>query len=67
MNMISVSKALGILSQSRFELGVEMINLTEATGTVLAEDLAAKVTLPPFPVSAMDGYAVKISDIEHGA
>ena len=48
MNMISVSKALGILSQSRFELGVEMINLTEATGTVLAEDLAAKVTLPPF-------------------
>lgn len=67
MNMISVSKALGILSQSRFELGVEMINLTEAAGTVLAEDLAAKVTLPPFPVSAMDGYAVKISDIEHGA
>ena len=67
MNMISVSKALGILSQNRFELDVQTINLKDATGSILAEDLIAKITLPPFPVSAMDGYAIKISDIEHGS
>jgi len=65
--MISVSEALGILSQNRFELDVQTINLKEAIGSVLAEDLTAKITLPPFPVSAMDGYAIKISDIENGS
>src|SRR5437588_650006 len=32
-------------------------------GRVLAEDLAARRTQPPFAVSAMDGYAVRADDV----
>ncbi|MQA97629.1 MAG: molybdopterin molybdenumtransferase MoeA [Streptosporangiales bacterium] len=37
--------------------------LMEAQGTVLAEEAAAPVSLPPFDNSAMDGYAVVTSDV----
>lgn len=37
--------------------------LAETKGAILAEDIKAKVTLPPLAASAMDGYAVKLSDV----
>ncbi|MDV6014411.1 gephyrin-like molybdotransferase Glp [Haloechinothrix sp. LS1_15] len=37
--------------------------LEECHGLVLAEDVTAGVALPPFDNSAMDGYAVRASDI----
>ncbi|HKN55155.1 MAG TPA: gephyrin-like molybdotransferase Glp [Amycolatopsis sp.] len=39
------------------------IPLAEATGLVLAEDIQARVSLPPFDNSAMDGYAVRAADV----
>ena len=30
---------------------------------MLAEDLAARLTQPPFDASAMDGYAVRAADV----
>lgn len=36
----------------------ERVPITEAAGRVLARDLAAKLTQPPFDASAMDGYAI---------
>ena len=36
---------------------------TEALGRVLAEDVVARRTQPPFAVSAMDGYAVRAADV----
>jgi molybdopterin molybdotransferase len=35
----------------------------DAVGRVLAEDVAARRTQPPFAVSAMDGYAVRAEDV----
>ena len=35
----------------------EQVWLAQARGRVLAEDLTAPVSLPPFDNSAMDGYA----------
>ena len=67
MYMISVSKALSILIKNRFELDVRTVELKKAVGNILAEDLISKITLPPFPVSAMDGYAVRVSDIKNGS
>ena len=32
-------------------------------GRVLAENVAARRTQPPFAVSAMDGYAVRAADV----
>jgi molybdenum cofactor synthesis domain-containing protein len=43
-------------------LGVEHVDLAGCFGRVLAEDLVAEAPLPPFPSSAVDGYAVRASD-----
>ena len=43
-------------------LGVEHVDLADCLGRVLAEDLLAGAPLPPFPSSAVDGYAVRASD-----
>ena len=37
--------------------------VADAVGRVLAEDVAARRTQPPFAVSAMDGYAVRAEDV----
>ena len=42
---------------------METVGLHEAAGRVLAEDLIALRTQPPFPASAMDGYAVRAADL----
>lgn len=41
----------------------ETVSLNEASGRILSEDITAPVSVPSFPKSAMDGYAVRSSDI----
>jgi len=43
-------------------LAVEQVTLADAPGRVLAEDVIAPASLPPFPASAVDGYAVRAAD-----
>src|SRR5262245_56543694 len=43
-------------------LPVETVPLEQALGRVLAEPATSAVDLPPFPSSAMDGYAVRAAD-----
>ncbi|MER5632260.1 gephyrin-like molybdotransferase Glp [Streptomyces nitrosporeus] len=40
------------------------LQLPEAQGCVLVEDVMVAVSLPPFDNSSMDGYAVRVSDVE---
>ncbi|MDR0209311.1 MAG: molybdopterin molybdotransferase MoeA [Pseudomonas putida] len=40
----------------------EELALAEAEGRVLARDLVASLDLPPWPNSAMDGYALRMAD-----
>ncbi len=40
----------------------EKINIDDASGGVLAEDIVATLSTPPFDRAAMDGYAVKARD-----
>lgn len=40
----------------------EELALAEAEGRVLARDLVASLDLPPWPNSAMDGYALRVAD-----
>src|SRR6266545_3451529 len=61
--MISVEEALARLLTPLEALPAEQISVAEAVGRVLAEDLAARRTQPPFAVSAMDGYAVRAEDV----
>ena len=46
--------------------GTERVGLLEADGRVLAEGLAAPGDLPPFRNSAVDGYAVRLADLDAG-
>ena len=40
----------------------EICHLAESMGRVLASDVAARLSLPVEPVSAMDGYAARVAD-----
>ena len=62
--MISVEEALGRLLAPLEKLPAEQVSVADAVGRVLAEDVAARRTQPPFAVSAMDGYAVRAGDVE---
>ncbi len=44
-------------------LGTERVALAQARGRVLAEDVAARVDLPVWDQSAMDGYALRAEDV----
>src|SRR5436305_14109966 len=61
--MISVEEALARLLAPLEALPAEQISVADAVGRVLAEDVAARRTQPPFAVSAMDGYAVRAADV----
>ncbi|WP_240478630.1 molybdopterin molybdotransferase MoeA [Pseudomonas cremoricolorata] len=41
---------------------VEQVALADADGRVLAQDLVSSIDLPPWPNSAMDGYALRLAD-----
>ncbi|MEM7471130.1 MAG: gephyrin-like molybdotransferase Glp [Pseudomonadota bacterium] len=56
--MISVSEALDALFALVDPLPAESVALSEAAGRVLAQDAIAARAQPPFPASAMDGYAI---------
>lgn len=43
---------------------VEYVSLHSATGRVLAQDQISQIDVPPWPNSAMDGYAVRFSDLQ---
>src|SRR5438034_503060 len=51
-----------VLSQVQ-PLATINLPLTEAHGCVLAEDAVASADIPDFPSSAMDGFAVRSSDV----
>lgn len=62
--MIEYSEALGIiLERAPGPRGTEDVPLQEAHGRVLGRDIASDVNLPPFDKSAMDGFAVRTSDL----
>ena len=51
-----------ILAEIR-PLDVESVSLRQGLGRVLAEDIVASVTMPPWSNSSMDGFAVRSADI----
>lgn len=61
--MITVEEALKrVLASAEAPLDEEKVALEAAYGRVLARDLKALRTQPPFANSAMDGYAVRAAD-----
>ncbi len=60
--MISVGAALDHLFRLAPTMPAEVIDLRLAAGRVLAADVVAWRDQPPFPASAMDGYAIRDAD-----
>ena len=60
--MVSFEEARTIILENVQTVGTERVHLLEATGRVLAEDMAAPWDLPLWDNSAMDGYAVRAAD-----
>jgi molybdopterin molybdotransferase len=62
--MIPVSQAEKIiLDLVRHSIETESIDLTQATGRILAIEIASQLDFPHWDNSAMDGYAVKFADV----
>ncbi len=61
--MLSVAEALTHITAGVTPLEAETAPLGDALGRVLAADVVASLTQPPFRSSAMDGYAVRKADI----
>ena len=61
--MLSVTEASERILAEIKPLAVETVPLRQALGRILAEDVSARVTMPPWSNSSMDGYAVRSADI----
>jgi molybdopterin molybdotransferase len=60
--LLSLEEALKRILERVTPLGPETVTLAASAGRVLGEDARSVVDLPPFPSSAMDGFAVRSAD-----
>jgi molybdopterin molybdotransferase len=61
--VISIAEALAVMEPCFAPLPAERVPLDRALGRFLAADLIAREDVPGFDNSAMDGYAVRASDL----
>jgi molybdopterin molybdotransferase len=62
--LLSVEEARSaVLAEIAGPTDIEYAYLSEARGRVLAEDVMSLTALPPWDNSAMDGYAIRASDV----
>lgn len=64
MPEITVAEARRVILDAIRPLGAERAFLDRAHGRVLADDLTAGRSIPPWDNSAMDGFAVRFADID---
>ncbi|CTQ64150.1 molybdopterin molybdotransferase MoeA [Roseibium alexandrii] len=64
MSLMPVSEALEMLLSGVAPLETEIVPLEAANGRYLAKPIASTRTQPPFAASAMDGYAIRHSDLK---
>jgi molybdopterin molybdotransferase len=62
--MLSYQQALEIVLQQNLNLNIERINIDQSFGRVLAQSIVADRDYPPFNRSAMDGFAINVSDFQ---
>jgi molybdopterin molybdotransferase len=60
--LLSLAEAQSRVLERVVPLEGEPVPVAQASGRVVAEDAHAVVDLPPFPSSAMDGYALRAAD-----
>jgi molybdopterin molybdotransferase len=61
--LLSLEEAQARVLAHAHELPVELVRIENAAGRVTAAPARARVDLPPFASSAMDGFAVRAADV----
>lgn len=61
--MLRIEEALERMLRGIVPLATEAASIDQVLGRVLAEDVRARDSLPPWDDSAMDGYAVRSADV----
>jgi len=64
---LTAAEAQQLILDAAVPLPPETCAAADAQGRVLAEPVVSRRTLPPFDVSAMDGYAVRSADLARAA
>lgn len=65
--MIGFDQAIALVRAIATPLGIERVEIAQASGRVLASPVIAAIDSPRRDVSAMDGYAVREADLAGGA
>ncbi|OUI86848.1 molybdopterin molybdotransferase MoeA [Acetobacter tropicalis] len=65
--MLDVAVARARILEKLSPCGLETVSVAHACGRVLAAPVIARLSNPPVSVSSMDGYAVRIDDVQEGA
>jgi molybdopterin molybdotransferase len=60
--LVEAGEAAALVLERTPVLSGEEVHLADAAGRVLVDDLVAPGDLPPFPSSAVDGYAIRAAD-----
>ena len=60
--LLTIEEALARILERARPLPPETVDLADAAGRVLVEPATARADLPPFPSSAMDGFALRAED-----
>ncbi len=61
---LEIEECLAMLLERTAPQEPQEIPIEDACGMVLAETVCAGIAVPPYPKSAMDGYAVRAADLE---
>lgn len=62
--MILFEQAQQIVLENAGRTGTVRVDLSEAAGRVLAEDIISDIDIPPFDKSAVDGFACRKADLK---
>ncbi len=64
--MISYQEALDILNSNLFQSKTEKVNIIESSGRILAENIVADRSFPPYDRVTMDGIAIQFKAFANG-
>ena len=63
---LKASEAQRVILDAVIAMGTETVKLEQSVGRVLAQEIRANRDLPPYDVSAMDGFALRSADVAGG-
>ena len=63
--MIELEEAREFIFNQCLKLSTDEVDISKSRGLVLADTVISNDDVPPFPNTAMDGYAVRAVDTEH--